>query len=146
MMWDALARYSSSVINLVGDNIQFFVHLHFIRIYNLSSEAGRLNAEFKEAKAELEARIRDSMFFQVASDGWKPKVFGNYGGENVVNLIVKLPSRTSLFQRVLFTNCPVPSKYAEEILWETIIGICGSVVWCNGDPLVQWRSQAVTDN
>nr|DAD19881.1 TPA_asm: hypothetical protein HUJ06_021345 [Nelumbo nucifera] len=32
--------YSSSIINLVGDNIQVLVHLHFIRIYNLSSEAG----------------------------------------------------------------------------------------------------------
>nr|DAD27888.1 TPA_asm: hypothetical protein HUJ06_029356 [Nelumbo nucifera] len=23
------------------------------------------------------------MFFQVTSNGWKPKVFGSYGGENV---------------------------------------------------------------
>ncbi|XP_010277356.1 PREDICTED: uncharacterized protein LOC104611827 [Nelumbo nucifera] len=88
----------------------------------------RLDARFEEAKAESEARIRDSMFFQVASDGWKPKVFGSFGGENVVNLTVNLPNGTSLFQRALFTNGPVPSKYAEEILWETITGICGSVV------------------
>ena len=33
----------------------------------------RLDARFEEAKVESEARIRDAMFFQIASDGWKWK-------------------------------------------------------------------------
>ncbi|XP_010276518.1 PREDICTED: uncharacterized protein LOC104611237 [Nelumbo nucifera] len=88
----------------------------------------RLDARFEEAKTESEARIRDAMFFQVASDGWKPKSFNSVGGESLVNLTVNLPNGTSVFQKALFTSGPVPSKYAEEILWETITGICGSVV------------------
>ncbi|TKY45044.1 hypothetical protein E2542_SST31328 [Spatholobus suberectus] len=35
------------------------------------ASGARLDARFGEAKAESEARIRDAMFFQLASDGWK---------------------------------------------------------------------------
>ncbi|KAF8413047.1 hypothetical protein HHK36_001021 [Tetracentron sinense] len=87
----------------------------------------RLDAKFEEAKMDSEARIRDAMFFQVASDGWK-KNFGLVGEENLVNFTVNLPNGMSVFQKAVFTNGSVPSKYAEEILWETITGVCGSVV------------------
>ncbi|XP_044476733.1 uncharacterized protein LOC123204204 [Mangifera indica] len=85
----------------------------------------RLDLKFEEVKAESEARIRDAMFFQVSSDGWKVKGFGE---ENLVNLTINLPNGTSLYRRAVFVSSSVPSKYAEEILWETIIGICGNVV------------------
>ncbi|CBI24519.3 unnamed protein product, partial [Vitis vinifera] len=37
----------------------------------------RLDTKFDEAKIESEARIRDAMFFQVASDGWNSKNFAH---------------------------------------------------------------------
>ncbi|KAF7810172.1 uncharacterized protein G2W53_036915 [Senna tora] len=90
----------------------------------------RLDARFKEVKAESEARIRDAMFFQVASDGWKWKPKSrhyNCGDENVVNLSVNLPNGTSLYTKALFLSASssVPSKYAEDVLWDTITTICG---------------------
>ncbi|KAF9616345.1 hypothetical protein IFM89_029599 [Coptis chinensis] len=87
----------------------------------------RLDVKFNEVKNESEARIRDAMFFQIASDGWKTKNFGLVGGEKLVNLTVNLPNGTSVFHKAVFTSGPVPSKCAEDILWETITGISGSV-------------------
>ncbi|KAL6177155.1 hypothetical protein ACLB2K_048681 [Fragaria x ananassa] len=88
----------------------------------------RLDAKFEEAKAESEARIRDAMFFQIASDGWKIKNAGGLGEDNLVNLTVNLPNGTSLYRRAVFVGGAVPSKYAEEVLWETITSICGHAV------------------
>ncbi|XP_061348223.1 uncharacterized protein LOC133293651 [Gastrolobium bilobum] len=88
----------------------------------------RLDAKFEESKAESEARIRDAMFFQIASDGWKSKNYGAYGDENLVNLTVNLPNGTSLYRRAVFVAGSAPSKYAEEVLRETITGICGNFV------------------
>ncbi|KAL7167334.1 hypothetical protein ACSBR2_037909 [Camellia fascicularis] len=89
---------------------------------------GRLDAKYEEAKAESEVRIRDAMFFQISSDGWKPKNYGHGGEENLVNLAVNLPNGTSVFRRAVFTSGSVPSKYAEEVLWDTIRDICGNLV------------------
>ncbi|KAL0373083.1 UNVERIFIED_CONTAM: hypothetical protein Scaly_0989900 [Sesamum calycinum] len=88
----------------------------------------RLDAKYEEAKAECEAKIRDAMFFQIASDGWKSKDYGHVGEENFVHLAVNLPNGTSVFRRAVFTSGYVPSKYAEETLWDTITEICGSTV------------------
>ncbi|CBI22144.3 unnamed protein product, partial [Vitis vinifera] len=55
----------------------------------------RLDAKFEEAKAESEARIRDAMFFQIASDGWQPKHHG---------LIKDFSKELPLFQKVT-ENC-----------------------------------------
>ncbi|KAK9147555.1 hypothetical protein Scep_006312 [Stephania cephalantha] len=85
----------------------------------------RLDAKFDEAKTEAEARIRDAMFFQVASDGWSS---GSSGSEKVVNLTVNLPNGTSVFHKAVFATGDVPSKYAEEVLWESVSGICGGGV------------------
>ncbi|XP_061357876.1 uncharacterized protein LOC133302143 [Gastrolobium bilobum] len=85
----------------------------------------RLDAKFEEAKADSEARIRDAMFFQIASDGWKTK---NYGEEKLVNMTVNLPNGTGLYRRAVFVTGSAPSNYAEDVLWETITGICGNVV------------------
>ncbi|KAF7828368.1 Ribonuclease H-like domain containing protein [Senna tora] len=102
----------------------------------------RLDARFEEAKAESEARIRDAMFFQIASDGWKGK---NYGEENLVNLTVNLPNGTSLYRRAVFVSgSSAPSKYAEEVLWETITGICGNVVQqCVGIVADKFKAKAL---
>lgn len=88
---------------------------------------GRLDAKFEEAKFESEARIRDAMFFQMSSNGWKKsKNFDVLGEENVVNLTVNLPNGTSVFRRAFFTAGSVSPNYVEEIIMETITGICGN--------------------
>ncbi|GMJ06579.1 hypothetical protein like AT1G12380 [Hibiscus trionum] len=101
----------------------------------------RLDNKFHEAKIESEARIRDAMFFQVASDGWKNKncCCSSYTStssttssscveENFVQFSVNLPSGSSLYQKAVFTGEPVTSKHVEEVLWETVVGISGSGV------------------
>ncbi|XP_028762711.1 uncharacterized protein LOC114721093 [Neltuma alba] len=104
----------------------------------------RLDAKFEEAKVELEARIRDALFFQIASDGWKPKKYGVYSDENLVNLSVNLPNGTSLYRRAVFVTDSAPSKYAEEVLWETITGICGNVVQqCVGIVADKFKAKAL---
>ncbi|KAF8379316.1 hypothetical protein HHK36_028749 [Tetracentron sinense] len=104
----------------------------------------RLDAKFDDAKTESEARITDARFFQVASDGWKSKNSGFIGEEKLVNLTVNLPTGTSLFRKAVFTSGPVPSKFAEEVLWETITGICGSLVQrCVGIVADKFKSKAL---
>ncbi|KAJ4896797.1 Uncharacterized protein Rs2_23591 [Raphanus sativus] len=80
----------------------------------------RLDVKYEEARAESESRIRDAMFLQISSDGWK-------SGEGIVNLIVNLPNGTSLYRRAVPVNGAVPSNYAEEVLLETVKGICGNL-------------------
>ncbi|CAL8156685.1 unnamed protein product [Prunus armeniaca] len=104
----------------------------------------RLDAKFEEAKAESEARIRDAMFFQVASDGWKNKSFGAFGEDGLVNLTVNLPNGTSLYRRAVFVGGSVPSTYAEEVLWDTVTSICGNVVQqCVGIVADKFKSKAL---
>ena len=79
----------------------------------------RLDVKYEEAKSESESRIRDAMFLQISSDGWK-------SGEGLVNLVVNLPNGTSLYRRAVPVNGVVPSNYAEEVLLETVKGICGN--------------------
>ncbi|KAL9350095.1 hypothetical protein Peur_057350 [Populus x canadensis] len=105
---------------------------------------GRLDVKYEEARAESEARIRDAMFFQIASDGWKVKSNGSSGDVNFVNLTVNLPNGTSLYRRAVFASGSVPSKYAEEVFWETITGICGSLVQqCVGIVADRFKAKAL---
>lgn len=102
----------------------------------------RLDAKFEEVKVESEARIRDAMFFQIASDGWKIKDYEN--DQSLVNLTVNLPNGTSLYRRAVFVNGSVPSNYAEDVLWETITGICGNLVQnCVGIVADKFKSKAL---
>ncbi|CAH8382393.1 unnamed protein product [Eruca vesicaria subsp. sativa] len=80
----------------------------------------RLDVKYEEAKAESESRIRDAMFLQISSDGW------DSSGEGLVNLIVNLPNGTSVYRKAVPVNGVVPSNYAEEVLLETVKGICGN--------------------
>ena len=65
---------------------------------------GRLDTKFEEAKVESEARIRDTMFFQMATDGWKFKNYGVLGEDSLVNLTVILPNGTSLYRREVISG------------------------------------------
>ncbi|GMN32557.1 hypothetical protein TIFTF001_003732 [Ficus carica] len=105
--------------------------------------ASRLDTKFEEAKAESEARIRDAMFFQISSDGWKRKT-SFVGEDSLVNLTVNLPNGTSLYRRAVFVTGSVPSKYAEDVLWETVTGICGNVVQqCVGIVADRFKAKAL---
>ncbi|GMH22753.1 hypothetical protein Nepgr_024596 [Nepenthes gracilis] len=105
----------------------------------------RLDSKYEEAKSEAEERIRDSMFFQIASDGWKSRSHGLIGEENLVNLTVNLPNGTSVYRRAVFTGgVQVPSKYVEEVLWETIVDTCGiSVQHCVGIVADRFKNKAL---
>lgn len=67
------------------------------------------------------------MFFQIGSDGWRANNYGHADVENLVKLVLNLPHRTSVFCRAVFTS-GFPLKYAEEVLWEVILDICGNNV------------------
>lgn len=98
----------------------FLNHVGLPPVSRREFAGARFDAKYEEAKSESESRIRDAMFFQISSDGWK--------SENLVNLAANLPNGTSVFRRAVFTSGDVPSKYAEELLWESVRGICGNAV------------------
>ncbi|XP_076950648.1 uncharacterized protein LOC143623689 isoform X1 [Bidens hawaiensis] len=102
----------------------------------------RLDSKYKEAKLESEARIREAMFFQIASDGWKS------GGEfeNLVNLYVNLPNGTRVYRRGVFTSGYVFANNAEDVLMETIREICGNNLrQCVGIVSDRFKSTALTN-
>ncbi|XP_054787371.1 uncharacterized protein LOC129293431 isoform X1 [Prosopis cineraria] len=106
----------------------------------------RLDAKFNEAETESEAKIRDAMFFQVASEGWKNNNWYSLccGGENLVKFTVNLPNGASVFQKAVFTGGVVSPKYAEEILWETVTSISGSSVQrCAGIVADKYKAKAL---
>ncbi|XP_031741471.1 uncharacterized protein LOC101211194 isoform X1 [Cucumis sativus] len=104
----------------------------------------RLNSKFEDAKAESEVKIRDAMFFQLASDGWKDKNYAVFGIDKLVNLTVNLPNGTSLYRRAVFVSGSVPSSYAQEILWETVADISGNVVQqCVGIVADKFKAKAL---
>jgi hypothetical protein len=104
----------------------------------------RLDAKYEEAKQESEAKIRDAMFFQISSDGWKSKSYGVIGEDNLVNLSLNVPNGTSIFRKAVFTSGYVQSKYAEEVLWDTIIEICGNNVHqCVGIVADKFKAKAL---
>ncbi|CAJ1928277.1 unnamed protein product [Sphenostylis stenocarpa] len=103
----------------------------------------RLDAKFEKAKADSEARIRDALFFQVSSEGWKWKGM-KYYEEKLVNMSVNLPNGTSLHRRTVFVTGSTPSNYAEEVMWETVTGICGNVVQqCVGVVADKFKNKAL---
>ncbi|KAI3691708.1 hypothetical protein L6452_31510 [Arctium lappa] len=110
----------------------------------------RLDSKYRLAKSESEARIRDAMFFQASSNGWRSNDGHHYNNnssgelENPVNLSVNLPNGTSVFRRAVFTNGYVFSKDAEAVLWETIVEICGSNLrQCVGIVSDKFKSKAL---
>lgn len=109
----------------------------------------KLDAKYEEVRTESDAKLRDAMFFQLASDGWKKKGAGcSPCGENLVNLTLNLPNGTSLFRKAVFTSGAVSAKYVEDTLWETITGICGTIVdRCVGivADTDKFKSKALTD-
>ncbi|XP_021909521.1 uncharacterized protein LOC110823447 isoform X3 [Carica papaya] len=106
----------------------------------------RLDTKFQEAKRESEARIRDAMFFQIACEGWKNESHCSFprGEENLVKFSVNLPNGTRVYQKAVLTGESVTSKHAEEVLWETVVEICGnSVQRCVGIVADKYKTKAL---
>ncbi|XP_057798400.1 uncharacterized protein LOC131014437 [Salvia miltiorrhiza] len=106
--------------------------------------SSRLESKFEGARMESEARISDAAFFQVACDGWKARSCG-VGSQRLVKFTVNLPNRTTVFQKAMCVDgAAVPSQYAEEVLWETIQGICGdNVQRCAGIISDKYKAKAL---
>ncbi|KAL3521447.1 hypothetical protein ACH5RR_019596 [Cinchona calisaya] len=103
----------------------------------------RLDSKFEQVRLQAEARVRDAVFFQVASDGWKGKSC-SCGEESVIKFFANLPNGTNMFQKVVCMGGSVPSQYAEEVLWETTRGICGNVVQrCVGIVADKYKAKAL---
>ncbi|KAJ0602738.1 putative transcription factor/ chromatin remodeling BED-type(Zn) family [Helianthus annuus] len=87
----------------------------------------RLEFKYQAARSESDDRIRESMFFQLSADGFGSKSKGyNLFDEKIINLSVNLPNGTRVFRRGVFVNGYVFPEHAEDVLMETIVGICGS--------------------
>ncbi|KAF2311753.1 hypothetical protein GH714_026514 [Hevea brasiliensis] len=109
---------------------KFRAFLHQVGLPSLSSSdlsGARLEKRFHVAKSEVEARTRDAMFLQVACNGWKNENCCS-GEENLVKFSINLPNGISLYQKAVLTEGSVSSKYAEEIMWEAVMSICGSAL------------------
>ncbi|XP_065870949.1 uncharacterized protein [Euphorbia lathyris] len=107
---------------------KFRAFLHQLGLPGLSRRdlfGTRLEHKFHEAKSEVEARIRDAMFFQIACNGWKSKNCCS-GEDNLVNFSISLPNGTSLYQKTVVTGDSMSSKHSEEVMWEAVMSICGN--------------------
>jgi len=122
---------------------KFKAFLHQVGMPEVSKRefsGSRLDAKYEDVRNESEVRIRDAHFFQIASDGWETRNCE----ENLVNLIVNLPNGTSVYRRAVFIGGQVPSKYAEEVLWETITEISGNAVHqCVGIVADKFKNKAL---
>lgn len=84
----------------------------------------KLDAKFEEVKHDSELKLRDALFFQLSSDGWKKKTIGM--GESLINITLNLPNGSTLFRSVVNVNSgPVSVKLVEDTLAEAVLSICG---------------------
>nr|XP_043631268.1 uncharacterized protein LOC122602745 isoform X1 [Erigeron canadensis] len=121
------------------DHPKFKAFMNQVGLPDISKQdfmSSRLDSKYQEAKLESEVKLRDAEFYQLVSDGWKNKIFGN-GDEGLIKFMVNLPNGTTLFQKAFFpggSGCSmaVPATYAEEIMWETVTGTCDVVQKCVG--------------
>lgn len=134
-----------------ADHPKFRAFLHQVGLPPFSRRdlaGARLDARCSEARADADARIRDAHFFQLASDGWAAVAAAGGGGgsgdggDYLVSLSLNLPNGSSIFRRAVFTPGPAPSKYAEEILWDTLTGL-GDANRCVGIVADRFKSKAL---
>ncbi|XP_074317551.1 uncharacterized protein LOC141653623 [Silene latifolia] len=104
----------------------FLQQMGMVEISKRELLGSRLDSRFEEVRNESNARIRESMFFQIGSHGWK----SNSGGfeENLVSVTANLPNGTSVYTRAVFNSGKASGKLAEEVLWGAISEICGNSV------------------
>ncbi|OAY71898.1 hypothetical protein ACMD2_24920 [Ananas comosus] len=114
----------------------------------------KLDERFAAARADADARIRDALFFQVASDGWNPPPFSASAAAALalplpaaplVSLTVNLPNGTSVFHRAIPVQPLAPSKFAEEVLWDAVLDVSGpgNAQRCAGIVADRFKSKAL---
>jgi hypothetical protein len=99
----------------------------------------QLEAQYRNAQADAEARIREALFFQLSTAGWRE------GG--IVSVSVNLPNGTSVFQRAIPVVTRAPSDYAEEVLLDSISVVArnttGGINRCAGIVSDRFKSKAL---
>ena len=84
----------------------------------------KLDAKFEEVKQDSELKLREALFFQLSSDGWKKKTIGM--GESLINITLNLPNGSTLFRSVVNVNSsPISVKLVEDTLVDAVLAICG---------------------
>ncbi|XP_072989112.1 uncharacterized protein [Typha latifolia] len=103
----------------------------------------RLDARFDAARADVDARVHEALFFQLASDGWRPN--SSSSSSSLVALSLNLPNGTSVFHSALPLHAPAMSDYADDVLWNAIIDVCGngSLHRCAGIVADRFKSKAL---
>jgi hypothetical protein len=103
---------------------EFLSHMGLPPVSRRYLAGAKLDAKYEEVKQDSELKLREALFFQLASDGWKKKATGM--GETLINVTLNLPNGSSLFRSVVNVNTGAVSvKLVEETLAEAISSICG---------------------
>ncbi|KAH7445012.1 hypothetical protein KP509_02G102100 [Ceratopteris richardii] len=109
---------------------KFKAFLNFIGLPPISRRylvGPKLDSKYEEIRVESEARLRDAMFFQLASDGWWNR--RTIVGESLINVTLNLPNGTSLFHKIIALKMPSQSeKLIEDTLWESVVSVAGSAL------------------
>ncbi|KAK9861151.1 hypothetical protein WJX84_001863 [Apatococcus fuscideae] len=83
----------------------------------LDITGARLDARYEEVRGASLAKLRSSASFQLASDGWAAAVRAGEGSTRLINIMVNLPSGSTLFQKVVSLEGPsVTDASLEETL------------------------------
>ncbi|KAJ6807653.1 uncharacterized protein M6B38_171685 [Iris pallida] len=97
-----------------------------------------LDSRYRAAAADSAAKLRGATFFQLASAGWKEP--------GLVTLAANLPDGSAVFCRaVLAAAAPVPSDYAEELLWDAATSASAGIAErCIGIVSDRFRSKCLS--
>ncbi|WCJ36521.1 hypothetical protein M5689_017716 [Euphorbia peplus] len=123
LLADWFYEASGSVSCSSLEHPKFRAFLHQLGLPGLSRRdlfGTRLEQRFHEAKSEVDARIRDAVFFQIACNAWKNTNCCN-GEDGLVNFSISLPNGTSLYQKTVLTGAST-----DEVMWEAVMSICGN--------------------
>lgn len=96
----------------------------------------KLESKYAEAEFETEEKLRDTMFFQLSTDGWKKRkdIPSSTNIDAFVNVLSNLPNGSSLFHKVLILGAGhANADYVKEAFWSTIEEITSDDVFrCAG--------------
>ncbi|RWR87649.1 hypothetical protein CKAN_01660300 [Cinnamomum micranthum f. kanehirae] len=114
----------------------FLHHLGLPQVNKAYISGRKLESKYAEAKLETEEKLRDTMFFQLSTNGWKNRtdIQKSMDMDAFVNVLLNLPNGSSLFHKVLILGAGSANvDYIKEVLWSTIEEITGGDVYrCAG--------------
>ncbi|XP_077248486.1 uncharacterized protein LOC143888076 [Tasmannia lanceolata] len=106
----------------------FLHHLGLPQVNKTYMTGSKLDTKYANAKRETEDKLKDTMFFQLSTNGWKTtnKSENSADIDAFVNVMLNLPNGSSLFHKVLILGTHNPAvDYIKEALWSIIIEISG---------------------